>query len=99
MKKNDFKERQIEIFNDENSLKDKTQKLFVEILSEMSDDELVQLAGLELDVYKEIVEVNKNGIIYIDTDINEEYSCEFEELSQTQQKELIDHILLIIWGI
>jgi hypothetical protein len=99
MNKEDFKARQISVWNKENELSAETNELLVDMLSQMSDDELSQLAGLELDVYKEIVEINKRGIVYVDTDINEEFNCEFEELSQIQQKEIIDHIMLHIWKI
>jgi len=99
MKEKEFKEKQIEIFNDEVALANKTQKLLVEMLEHMSENEREKLAGTELDVYKEIVSIDSNGLVYVDTDVNEEFDCSLEELSQVQQKEIIDTILCNIWGI
>lgn len=99
MNKQEFKAKQIEIFNDEVALANKTQKLLVELLESMSDDEREKLAGTELDVYKEVVSMDANGLVYVDTDVNEEFECSLEELSQVQQKEIIDTILCNIWGI
>ena len=99
MKKEEFKDKQIEIFNDELALANKTHKVLFELLKSMSDDDLGKLAGTELDVYKEIVTINSDGLVYVDTDVNEEFDCSLDELSQIQQKEIIDTVLCNIWGI
>ena len=99
MKEKEFKEKQIEIFNDEVALANKTQKLLVEMLEHMSENEREKLAGTELDVYKEVVSIDSNGLVYVDTDVNEEFDCSLDELSQIQQKEIIDTIICNIWGI
>jgi len=99
MKEKEFKEKQIEIFNDEVALANKTQKLLVEMLEHMSENEREKLAGTELDVCKEVVSIDSNGLVYVDTDVNEEFDCSLDELSQIQQKEIIDTIICNIWGI
>ena len=99
MKKEEFKNKQIEIFNDEVALANKTHKVLFELLKSMTEDDLEKLAGTELDTYKEIVSINSDGLVYVDTDVNEELDCSLEELSQIQQKEIIDTVLCNIWGI
>jgi hypothetical protein len=99
MKKEELKNKQIEIFNDEVALANKTQKVLVEILEHMSEEELEKLTGTELDIYKEIVSIDGKGLVYVDTDVDEEFACSLEELSQIQQKEIIDTVLCNIWGL
>lgn len=99
MNKQEFKDKQIELYSRERILHSDTQKVLCDLLNAMTDDEREKLAGTELDVYKEIVSMDANGLVYVDTDVNEEYDCSLDELSQVQQKEIIDTILFNIWGI
>ena len=99
MTKLEFKDRQIEIYTAEQRLSALTHSVLFQILEAMSDAERQLLIGYELDTYKEIIGIDGSGVNYTDTDVNESFFCELDELSQIQQKEIIDTVLLNIWGI
>jgi hypothetical protein len=99
MTKSEFKQRQIEIYTAEQRLLQLTHATLFQMLEAMTDIERQSLVGLELDTYKEIISIDSTGVNYEDTDVNETFFCELEELSQIQKKEIIDEIILNIWGL
>jgi hypothetical protein len=99
MTKQDFKAKQIEIWEAEQKLAGKTLGVLFLLLDAMTDVERQELVGHELDTYKEIIGIDGTGVNYTDTDANEEFFCELDELSQIQQKEIIDTVLLNIWHV
>jgi len=99
MTQSEFKQRQIEIYTAEQRLSALTHSTLFQLLEAMTDAERQSLVGHELDTYKEIIGIDGSGVNYEDTDVNETFFCELDELSQIQQKEIIDTVLSNIWGI
>lgn len=99
MTKQNIKNSQIEISEMEKKLADITHETLVLLLEHMSEDERSKLSGESLDICTALVSINSSELIYVDTDTDEEFSCDLGELSQIQQKEIIDQVLVNIWHI
>ena len=97
MTKPELKEKQIEIYNAEQKLADLTYSVLFELINAMTDTERQLLVGNELDGNKEIVGIDSTGVNYEDTEVGDFCFCELEELSQIQQKEIIDAVIYSIW--
>ena len=90
-----FKDRQIEIWKEEQKLHSKTQELLVDLLKSLTPEQLEKVTGIEIDEYSFIDKITPDGVTIGEHVLDEEdyYSIDIEELSQATQKEIIDFIL------
>ena len=91
-----YKNEQIDIWKMEQNLADKTHKMLFNLLSGMTRKELQELneAAVSLDEYTTVEEISADN--YIDNFGN---SNSLEHLNQSQQKTIIDTILLEIFKV
>lgn len=90
-----FLDRQIEIRQKEISLHGETQKLLSDILSGMTDAQLDSLTDFVIDEFdNSIVSITNNGDIEVEMFDETINHITLENLSQPQQKEIIDFILV-----
>ena len=100
---NKFKQKQIAIFNKEKELHAETQKTLFELLSAMNNDEIEAANDMELELEFElgtlshIVELSPDYIII--TEYDEPVKKSLDDLTQIQQKVIIDSILFNVFKI
>ncbi len=93
--KKEFKEKQIEIYQDEQSLANKTQMLLTEMFKVATPTDFDKLKECELDDENVIiVEVSDMGLRIEDSDGYDVGYTGLESLSQVQQKIIIDTLLM-----
>lgn len=97
MTKAEIKLKQINVFNQEQKLADATFKLLFDILSSISDEDKEKFIDTSYPVndYETIVQINSQELETEDNGDFRTYSL--EDLTQVQQKEIIDTIILL-WG-
>ena len=90
-----FKNEQIAVYKLENELADKTHKLLFEMLSAMTKEQKEGLNGFSIDQFDSIFSIDENGYTKEeDVEMENDYHYSLEQLTQVQQKEIIDFILL-----
>jgi len=88
-----FKERQIDIYNREKQLHKDTQVLLYDLLKSMTPDELASLEEFDLNEYDTISHIS-HELLIINNDMGDEVKTTIDYLTQIQQKELVDFIML-----
>jgi len=88
-----FKQEQISIFNKEVELKNQTNKLLFEILKSSNKEQLNNLIDYTLREDEYIKSIDSESIVLKDESSDNETNYSIEDLSQSEQKELIDFIL------
>ena len=98
MDKITFQQRQRSIRERENVLHSETNKLLYDVLSNMTEEQRVTLKGFYLDDERHIESVvNNDGFMvtsYTGSYFDEKpYYMVIEDMTQSEQKDVIDHIL------
>jgi len=96
----EFKNRQIAIFNAEQVLHVTTEKLLLDILKVLTDEQLNELDAYPFSDFEEFQSYEKESqnFVIFDTDMDEEKNVDISDLSQEQQKDLIDTIMVQIFN-
>jgi hypothetical protein len=96
-----FKERQIDIYNKEVSLSNETNKLLYDLLISLSPIQKKRLGGYDISsngfdelCISSINVINHSIQLELENDLGDEETKDIESLSQVEQKDLIDYIML-----
>lgn len=98
----EFKKRQIEIYDAEIILANDTQVLLFDMLKSLTDEEKLMLADYEIDDSKTISSIGedcRHVVVFDELDDEPELiNLYLDDMTQIEQKNLIDYIMEIVFS-